>query len=733
MSLTWTQHTTSASTGIFPLRYGNGVFLGLTVDGSGNSVIVRSTNGGTSWTSTVLIADTVGFINDLNYGNGYWLAVGQNAASTGALIYRSADGGQTWTQITGFPPVGATGHSGFGACCWANGLWLLTANINSPSVFNYITSVDDGVAYAIPGVFECDYFGTEDITTDGTYFITPCVISGVTVLASALISSVGTNSPSTWTTYTAPAGASLDGVPVAFGNGTYVLPDSSNETVYVASSLGGLATATPISSGLVGGDLYDVQFGTGTFVVIDSLQGASSSINNGVSWSPGTLNLTGGATALGLAFGGGTFIAGATDGDISIAAAAATTTVPNVVTDNPTAAAAALAAAGLVPGTSTYAVVAAPIGTVASQSPAAGSTVAVGSTVNLVISAAINPASVQAPNVSNTGIISTTAYTTRLVIDRAYGALGLTPQQIVGEKIQIALDLLSLVLTDLVNTANPLWCLEKILVPLVQGQKAYQMPVGTNDVNRAFYRTMFNITPASPTITPSAYTFNFGTGLGTFVFSWQIVWNGPPVPVIFQSSPDGVNWTQVYATTNLNYTWGSSTQWYDMMNTNAAQYWRVIPQVVVPANTLSIASASLYNVPNDIMMYRMNKDDYWNMTNKGFQGRPLQYWVDRQLTPTMLLWPQPDALAQQNLMVVYRQRLIMDVGSLQQVIEVPTRWFYTIIFALANELAPVTPEAKPDRIAMVAQRAPARLLNAWTEEQDKSPVKFNINLRAYTR
>jgi len=313
----------------------------------------------------------------------------------------------------------------------------------------------------------------------------------------------------------------------------------------------------------------------------------------------------------------------------------------------------------------------------------------------------------------------------------------LTPQQIVGEKITIAQDLLGICLADQVNIANPLWCLDKTLITLTQGQREYVMPNGTNDVNRAFFRTMSNVTPAAFTNTATAFTIDFGlNALGanndTFVATWAIDWVGAAVPVIFQSSEDNSNWTQV-GKSGLTNSAGSGTIWYDMSNSNARRYWRVIPTVTVPVTILSVTAARVYNTPNDIMMYRMNKDDYWNMTNKFFQGRPLQFWLDRQLTPVMALWPQPDLLASQNLMPVYRQRMIMDIGTLQQAIEVPTRWFYTVIFILADALAFVTPEAKPDRIAMVQARLPQMLRTTWTEERDKSPIKFQFNLRQYTR
>src|SRR6267142_2671689 len=205
---------------------------------------------------------------------------------------------------------------------------------------------------------------------------------------------------------------------------------------------------------------------------------------------------------------------------------------------------------------------------------------------------------------STTGTVTTTSWDTRTVIDRAYGALGLTPQQIVGEKITIAQDLLGICLADQVNIANPLWCLDKTLITLTQGQREYVMPNGTNDVNRAFFRTMSNVTPAAFTNTATAFTIDSG----------------------------------------LTNSAGSGTIWYDMSNSNARRYWRVIPTVTVPVTILSVTAARVYNTPNDIMMYRMNKDDYWNMTNKFFQGRPLQFWLDRQLTPVMALWPQPDLL-----------------------------------------------------------------------------------------
>jgi len=332
---------------------------------------------------------------------------------------------------------------------------------------------------------------------------------------------------------------------------------------------------------------------------------------------------------------------------------------------------------------------------------------------------------------STTGTVNTTAWDTRTVIDRAYGALGLLPNQIVGEKIAIAQDLLGITLADMVNTANPLWCLDKILVTPVLGQRTYQMPVGTNDINRAFYRSSFNITPSVFTNTGAAYTFDFGGNNDTSVAMWSITWSGAPVPITFQSSEDQITWNTVYVPSNFTLGTGG-TQFYDMLQQAAQRYWRVIP--TTPTNTLSISTAALWNIPNDIEMYRMNKDDYWNMTNKAFLGRPLQYWVDRTLQTSIHVWPQPDAITVANVIFyIWRERMIMDVGSLQQQLEIPTRWFWTIIMVLADALAMCTPDADPTRIAMVQARLPGMLKTLWTSERDRSPFKMQVGIGVYTR
>jgi hypothetical protein len=358
------------------------------------------------------------------------------------------------------------------------------------------------------------------------------------------------------------------------------------------------------------------------------------------------------------------------------------------------------------------------------------------------------------PSTSNT--FNNIVVDTRTFIDRCYGALKLRPQQISGEMQQIAIDMINLVQQDLLNDNAPLWTHKSAYVPLVQGQRSYKLPVATHDVVLAFLRTMNNVTTQSTaTVTATSYLMTFTSP--AYVTNVQLTFPASGVfPFIIQSSPDNINWTTCY-TSNIDDTGvtgddtnqnGTINIWVSTSNSNAQLYWQIIPATTnpvtgttfVPANVMTSVTAQVYNVPNDILMYRMNKDDYWNMTNKNFQGRPLQYWLNRQISPTMELWPQPDSYSAQQVMLVRRQRYLMDVGSLGSLqnallgtLEFPGRWYLPMIYMVAAELAYCTPEVDPQVTALIGPKSEKMRQRAFLEERDKSPIKFQTNIGIYTK
>ena len=151
-------------------------------------------------------------------------------------------------------------------------------------------------------------------------------------------------------------------------------------------------------------------------------------------------------------------------------------------------------------------------------------------------------------------------------------------------------------------------------------------------------------------------------------------------------------------------------------------------------STLNQTQVLLANTPNEIPMARLNRDDYVNLPNKAFEGRPLQFWVDRLLNnPVLYLWPVPSAQFVTAQVVVWVKRYIMDVGTMTQEIEVPQRWYDAIVYLLASRLAEETPTVDPQMIAILDQKAQRSLLEAENEERDDSPIYLTPNIAVYTR
>ena len=328
---------------------------------------------------------------------------------------------------------------------------------------------------------------------------------------------------------------------------------------------------------------------------------------------------------------------------------------------------------------------------------------------------------------TTSGTISLTPFDTRSLIDRAYARCRLRPQQLTSEMLSTAQTNLYLILSDLSNTGTPVWCLQKQLMTLQQGQPALTLPTGTVDVRNAFLRTQSALTPdAGPVITTGSITFNFATTGAQLPCSIGIVWTATPISLSVQTSPDNATWSTVVSVPAAT---GTGLQWIDTAGASQALYWRIVPS---GSGTISASSVLLGNLMSEIMLARLNADSYEAYPNKSFQGRPLQFWLDRQLTPVMQLWPSPDAASALLPMVVYRQRYIMDVGTLPQIIEVPQYWYEAITWKLAANLAWETPEVDAKMPMALEAKADNMMKLAWNQDRDQSPISFKYNLRAYT-
>ena len=206
-----------------------------------------------------------------------------------------------------------------------------------------------------------------------------------------------------------------------------------------------------------------------------------------------------------------------------------------------------------------------------------------------------------------------------------------------------------------------------------------------------------------------------GGGTTTYNFAYEV-------------SDDGITWKliqQFPATTLKDREW----KYFNISTTPNYQYYRLRETVL---STFSIRQIVFSTSQQVIPLARLNRDDYWNLPNKQFPSvRSLQFWFDRQIEPSMYLWPVPNNDFQMFQLIVEVQ--MQDVGSLTDQIYVPDRWLNCIQKQLSHSLSLQLPGTDMARVQYLEMQAEKSFLQASEEDRDKSPIYFQPNISYYTR
>ncbi len=351
---------------------------------------------------------------------------------------------------------------------------------------------------------------------------------------------------------------------------------------------------------------------------------------------------------------------------------------------------------------------------------------------------------------TTSGTIGSTQFNTRLIVDHAFRACRIAPEQVTSEYIRVAQEQLGLMLSAWAKTGTPLWCQTKEILPLVQGVYTLQVANTVPGVVDILEANLRQLTEFSGTYTSSSGTAALAfddnpltactqtTPGGNITLQLQTamaVENVGIMPAVagtwdvtLQYSNDGVTWT-TFDTETLNCVAGQFI-WFDYQGLPVATYWRL---QAGSTTTLNVAELFFGNNAMEIPVARINKDDYWNLPNKTFQGRPVQYWCDRQQAgPVMWLWPAPGAAFVFQQITVLVHRHIMDVGQLYNVLELPQRAYDAAMWSLGERLRMVIPQVDKQATADLPAMAKEARARFWAEETDRSPVFLQLDLTPYS-
>lgn len=134
----------------------------------------------------------------------------------------------------------------------------------------------------------------------------------------------------------------------------------------------------------------------------------------------------------------------------------------------------------------------------------------------------------------------------------------------------------------------------------------------------------------------------------------------------------------------------------------------------------------------DRIIWPLSRSAYAAMPNKNLQSPPTSFWFDRQLAPTVTLWPVPDesnSVSAYHQLVYYRCTVIEDADAKNGItMDIPRWWQLATVLGLAELLAM---QYATDRVAGIAAKASTALKQAQDQDVENTPLTIAPALNTY--
>ena len=134
---------------------------------------------------------------------------------------------------------------------------------------------------------------------------------------------------------------------------------------------------------------------------------------------------------------------------------------------------------------------------------------------------------------------------------------------------------------------------------------------------------------------------------------------------------------------------------------------------------IDVLSVVLRRGSTDYALSRVSRDTFISIPNKTTQGRPSQFFLDRQNTPNLKIWPVPENSTD----VIYYDGLTRmdDADSQVNTMDMPFRFYPCLAAGLAYY---ISMKRAPDRIQLLKAVYEEEFERAMTEDRDRS--SFNV-------
>ena len=144
------------------------------------------------------------------------------------------------------------------------------------------------------------------------------------------------------------------------------------------------------------------------------------------------------------------------------------------------------------------------------------------------------------------------------------------------------------------------------------------------------------------------------------------------------------------------------------------------------SDVIDVLSMVVRRDSTDYTMERISRDTYISIPSKTTQARPNQFFIDRQITPVIKLWPIPENST--DILIFDCLTRIEDADTMTNTMDVPFRFYPCLAAGLAYYIAI---KKAPERIQMLKAIYDEEFDRAQAEDRDRASFNIAPNLRYY--
>ena len=143
-------------------------------------------------------------------------------------------------------------------------------------------------------------------------------------------------------------------------------------------------------------------------------------------------------------------------------------------------------------------------------------------------------------------------------------------------------------------------------------------------------------------------------------------------------------------------------------------------------DVIDILSLVVRRDGTDYSLSRISRDEYLSIPTKTTTGRPTQFFLDRQITPNLKLWPLPDNSTD---IIVYDALTRMDdADTYINTVDMPFRFYPCLAAGLAYYIAM---KRAPERLQILKPIYDEEINRAMDEDRDRASFRVAPDLRNY--